>query len=333
MSLPTLLNRRNALTVLGGSLAAPLILPGGASAEAGWPTRPVRYINAFPAGGATDTLSRIFCHKMSEISGQNFIVENRVGAGGTVGADAVAKSQPDGYTLGLGGIANNVLAVGAYAKLPYDAAKDFTHISGIWHLPNVLSARKDFPTADLKELIAMAKKAPNKYTYATGGIGTSPHLSAEMFNTMAGIETMHVPYKGGAPAMLDILGGRVDLLMDNLPGVLPNIRAGMIRPIAVTNKTRIPELPDVPAISEVLPGYALTSWISLIGPAKMPADLVARINALTVKALADPALKKSYGDLGAAPLPMTVAEATAYRDSEEARLLPIMKAAGIKPEQ
>ena len=332
MSSPPQFDRRFALTVLGGSLAAPLIRPGGASAEAGWPTRTVRYVNAFPAGGATDTLSRIFCHKMTEISGQNFVVENKVGAGGTVGADAVAKSPPDGYTLGLGGIANNVLAIGAYAKLPYDAAKDFTHISGIWHLPNVLSARKDFPTDDLKQLIAMAKKDPGKYTYATGGIGTSPHLSGEMFNTMAGLDITHVPYKGGAPAMVDILGGRVDLLFDNLPGVLPNIRAGMIRPIAVTNKTRIPELPDIPAISELLPGYALTSWSSLIGPAKMPADLVARINGLTVRALNDPALKKSYADQGATPLPMTVAETTAYRDSEEARLIPLMKAAGIKPE-
>ena len=328
MSSLMLLDRRAALTLF----ATPLIMPGRALAAGAWPSRPVRYINAFPAGGATDTLSRIFCHKMTEISGQNFVVENKVGAGGTVGADAVAKSPPDGYTIGLGGIANNVLAVGAYAKLPYDAAKDFTFISGIWHLPNVLSARKDFPTADLKELIALLKKEPGKYTYATGGVGTSPHLSGEMFNAMAGVDVTHVPYKGGAPAMVDLLGGRVDLLFDNLPGVLPNIRAGMIRPIAVTNKTRIPELPDIPAISELLPGYALTSWISLIGPAKMPADLVATINGLSVKALADPGLIKSYRDLGAAPMPMTPAEATAFRDSEEARLLPIMKAAGIKPE-
>ncbi len=226
MSSLMLLDRRAALTLL----ATPLIMPGLALAAGAWPSRPVRYINAFPAGGATDTLSRVFCHKMTEITGQNFVVENKVGAGGTVGADAVAKSPPDGYTIGLGGIANNVLAVGAYAKLPYDAAKDFTFISGIWHLPNVLSARKDFPTADLKELIALLKKEPGKYTYATGGVGTSPHLSGEMFNAMAGVDVTHIPYKGGAPAMVDLLGGRVDLLFDNLPGVLPNIRAGRSGP-------------------------------------------------------------------------------------------------------
>jgi tripartite-type tricarboxylate transporter receptor subunit TctC len=332
MSLPTLLNRRHTLTVLGGSLAAPLILKGAASAQEAWPARTVRYINAFPAGGATDTLSRIFCQKMTEISGQSFVVENKVGAGGVIGADAVAKSSPDGYTLGLGGIANNVLAIGAYAKLPYDAAKDFTFISGIWRLPNLLSARKDIPTTDVKELIALFKKEPNKWTYASGGIGTTPHLSGEMFNSMAGVQVTHVPYKGGAPAMIDLLGGRVDLLFDNLPGVLPNVRAGLVKPVAVTNPTRVPELPDVPAMAEILPGYQLTSWIALIGPAGMPADLVSKINALSVKALTDPGLKARYNDLGATPMPMTVAEITAFRTGEEARLLPIMKAAGIRPE-
>ncbi len=332
MSLPGFLNRRHALTVLGGSLAAPLILKGAASAQEAWPARTVRYINAFPAGGATDTLSRIFCQKMTEISGQPFVVENKVGAGGVVGADAVAKSAPDGYTIGLGGIANNVLAIGSYAKLPYRPADDFTFISGIWQLPNALVARKDIPTTDLKELIALVKKEPGKWTYASGGVGTSPHLSGEMFNAMAGLSITHVPYKGGAPAMVDLLGGRVDLLFDNLPGVLQNARAGLIKPIAVTNKTRVPELPDHPAIGEVLQGYALTSWIALIAPAGMTPGLVEKINALCVKALADTGLKARYNDLGASPMPMTPAETTAFRASEEARLLPIMKGAGIKPE-
>jgi tripartite-type tricarboxylate transporter receptor subunit TctC len=332
MSWPTLLNRRHALTVLGGSLAAPLIIPGLASAQDAWPSRTVRYVNGFPAGGATDTLSRILCQKMTEISGQPFVVENKSGAGGVVGADTIAKSAPDGYTIGLGGIANNVLAIGSYAKLPYRAVEDFTFISGIWRLPNLLAARKDIPTTDLKELIALCKKEPGKWTFASGGIGTTPHLSGEMFNSMAGVQITHVPYKGGAPAMTDLLAGRVDLLFDNLPGALPNVRAGLIKPVAVTAPTRVPELPDVPAMAEILPGYQLTSWIALIGPAGMAADLVGKINALCVKALADPGLKARYNDLGATPMPMTPAEVKAFRDSEEARLLPIMKAAGIKPE-
>jgi tripartite-type tricarboxylate transporter receptor subunit TctC len=332
MSSPMLLDRRAALALLGGSFAASTLSTRLASAQDAWPSRTVRYINAFPAGGSTDTLSRIFCQKMTELSGQIFVVENKVGAGGTVGAAEVAKAPPDGYTLGLGGIANNVLAVGAYAKLPYHAANDFTFISNIWQLPNVLCGRKDIPTTDLKELVAHFKKEPGKWTYASGGVGTTPHLSGEMFNTMAGVNVTHVPYKGGAPAMTDLLGGRVDLLFDNLPGALPNVRAGLIRPVAVTAKARVPELPDVPAIGELLPGYQLTSWIALIGPAGMPSDLVGHVNALCVKALADPGLKTRYNDLGAAPMPMTPTEITAFRASEEARLLPIMKAAGIKPE-
>ena len=325
-------NRRAALGLLGGTLAAPAVMSRPAIAQEAWPSRSVRYVNGFPAGGATDTLSRILCQKMTEISGQPFVVENKAGAGGVIGADAVAKAAADGYTLGLGGIANNVLAIGSYAKLPYDAAKDFSFISGMWQLPNIVTAKKDLFSSDLKELLAAFKKEPGKYTYASAGIGTTLHLSGEMMNSMAGVDVTHVPYKGGAPAMADLLGGRVDILFDNLPGSLPNVRAGLIKPVAVTAKTRIPELPDVPAMAELLPGYELTSWTAMIGPPNMPADLVAKVNALTVKALADPALKNRYNDLGATPWPTTPAEMVAFRNAEEGRLIPIMKAAGIKPE-
>lgn len=325
-------SRRTVLNMLGASAAAPLLAPGMASSQEAWPTRSVRYINGFPAGGATDSLSRILCQRMAELCGQSFVVENKAGAGGTLGADAVAKAQPDGYTLGLGSIANNVLAVGTFAKLPYHPGDDFTFISGMWQLPNILTARKDLFSSDIKELLAAFKKEPGKYTYASAGFGTTLHLSGEMMNTMGNVQTTHVPYKGGAPAMNDLLGGRVDLLFDNLPGSLPNVRAGLIKPVAVTSKTRIAELPDVPAMAEVLPGYELTSWTAMIGPAKMRPDLVAQVNALTVKALADPLLKTRYAELGAMPWPTSPAEITAYRDSEERRLLPIMKAAGIKPE-
>jgi tripartite-type tricarboxylate transporter receptor subunit TctC len=309
-----------------------LVAPGLASAQEAWPSRSVRYVNGFPAGGATDTLSRILCQKMSELAGQPFVVETKAGAGGVIGADAIAKSAADGYTIGLGGIANNVLAIGSYAKLPYHAANDFTFISGMWQLPNIVTAKKDLFTADLKQLLAAFKKEPGKYSYGSAGVGTTLHLSGEMMNSMAGTDVLHVPYKGGAPAMADLLGGRVDILFDNLPGSLPNVRAGLIRPVAVTARTRIPELPDVPAMAELLPGYELTSWTALIGPPNMAPDLVTRINAIAVKALADPGLKARYNELGATPWATTPAEIKTFRDSEEARLLPIMKAAGIKPE-
>ena len=332
MSSPAPVNRRTLLRVIGGSIATPLVAPRHALAQEAWPIRMVRYVNGFPAGGATDTLSRILCQKMSELSGQSFVVENRGGAGGVLGADAVAKSAPDGYTVGLGGIAQNVLAIGSYAKLPYHPREDFTFIGGMWQLPNILTARKDFFSSDIRELLAAFKKEPRKYTYASAGFGTTLHLSGEMMNSMAGVEVLHIPYKGAGPALTDLLGGRVDLLFDNLPGSLPSVRAGQIRPVAVTARTRIPELPDVPAMAEVLPGYEITSWTAMIGPANMKAELVAQVNALTVRALVDPWLKTRYGDLGATPMPTSPAEIRAFRDSEEVRLLPIMKAAGIKPE-
>jgi tripartite-type tricarboxylate transporter receptor subunit TctC len=331
MPSPTSVNRRALLTLLGGSIAAPLLAPRMAFSQEAWPVRPVRYVNGFPAGGATDTLSRILCQKMSELAGQSVFVENRAGAGGVLGADAVAKAAPDGYTVGLGGIASNVLAIGSYAKLPYDPRSDFSFIGGMWQLPNILTARKDLFSSDLRELLAAFKKEPRKYTYASAGFGTTLHLSGEMMNSMAGVEVTHIPYKGAGPALTDLLGGRVDLLFDNLPGSLPSVRAGQVKPVAVTSRTRIPELPDVPAMAEVLPGYEITSWTALIGPPNMNADLVAQINALTVKALVDPVLKARYSDLGATPWPTSPAEIRAFRDSEEVRLLPVMKAAGIKP--
>jgi tripartite-type tricarboxylate transporter receptor subunit TctC len=333
MPMPAPINRRQWLSLAGGAVAAPFIIPSsGRAQEAYWPARPVRYVNAFPAGGATDVLSRILCQRMSEISGQSFVVENKAGAGGMLGGDAVAKSPPDGYTLGLGGIASNVLAIGTYARLPYDPVRDFTFISGMWQLPNILVGRKDLFSSDIRELFAAFKKEPRKFTYASAGFGTTLHLSGEMMNSMAGVEVMHVPYKGAGPALNDLLGGRVDMLFDNLPGSLPSVQAGLIRPIAVTAKTRIPELPNVPAMAEILPGYEMTSWTIMIGPAGIRGDVIERANALTVRALADDVVKKRYAELGATVWPTTPDEARAYRDKEEKRLLPIMKAAGIKPE-
>src|ERR1051325_10726457 len=272
MPSPSPVNRRTLLTILGFSIATPLLAPRSALAQEAWPARTVRYVNGFPAGGATDTLSRILCQKMSELSGQSFVVENKGGAGGVLGADAVAKAPPDGYTVGLGGIAQNVLAIGSYAKLPYEPRGDFTFIGGMWQLPNILSAKKDLFSSDIRELLAAFKKEPRKYTYASAGFGPPWHLSVEMMNSMAGVEVTHIPYKGAAPALTDLLGGQVDLLFDNLPGSLPSVRAGQIKPVAVTARARIAELPDVPAFSELLPGFEITSWTAMIGPSNMKAD-------------------------------------------------------------
>jgi len=262
--MPLSVDRRRALVTISSLVAAPFLAPRLGRAGEAWPIRAVKYVNGFPAGGATDTLSRVLCQKLSELSGQSFVVENKAGAGGVLGADSIAKAPADGYTVGLGGIASNVLAIGSYAKLPYHPRNDFTFISGMWQLPNILTAKRDLFSSDLKELLAAFKKAPGKYTYASAGFGTTLHLSGEMMNSMAGVEVRHVPYRGAAPALNDLLGGNVDLLFDNLPGSLPSVRAGTIRPVAVTAKQRIKELPDVPAFAELLPGYEMTSWAALI---------------------------------------------------------------------
>lgn len=237
------INRRQALAALGVTLGATLAFPKVAVAQQSWPARPVRYILGFPAGGATDTLSRVFCQRMSTLTGQQFVVENRPGAGGVIGTDAVSKAAPDGYTVGMGSIASNVIAIGTYAKLPYKPAADFTFISGLWQLPNILVAAKDFPASNAKDLLALLKQNPGKYNYASAGIGTTLHLSGEMMKSMAGLDLQHIPYKGGNPAMIDLLAGRVNMLFDNLPGSLSAVREGTIKPIAVTGKTRSPALP------------------------------------------------------------------------------------------
>lgn len=323
----TLLSRRRTLALAAAALATPCI----ARAQAAWPNRGVRYVNGFAAGGATDSLSRIFCQKLSELAGQQFTVENRTGAGGVIGADAIAKAAPDGYTLGMGSIATNAIAVGTYAKLPFHAANDFTFISGMWQLPNVLVVRKDLPAKDIKELLALARKEPGKLTYASPGIGTTLHLSGEMMKSMGGVDLQHITYKGGAPAMVDLLAGRVDTLFDNLPGSLSAIREGAVRALAVTTKARSPAIPDVPALGEFLPGYELTSWTALCGPAKLPADIVKAANDASRKALTDPDVMRKFGDLGAVAWPTSPEEIAAYRDTEEKRLLPIIKTAGIVP--
>ncbi len=322
------IDRRRALALLG---AAPLF-PRFASADPAWPSRSVRYVLGFAAGGATDSLSRVFCQKMSALTGQQFVVENRVGAGGVIANDAVAKSTADGYTVGMGGIANNVIAIGTYAKLPYKPADDFTFISGLWQLPNILVAAKDFPASNAKDLLALLKQNPGKYNYASAGIGTTLHLSGEMMKSMAGVDVQHIPYKGGNPALMDLLAGRVNMLFDNLPGSLSAVREGSVKPIAVTGRTRSPALPDVPAMAELIPGYEMTSWACLCGPAGVSPDMVAQIGRQTLKALADADLKKRFEELGATAWPTSPAELTAFRASEEARLLPLIKAAGIVPQ-
>ena len=330
MSSPAPVSRRTLLTILGGSIAAPLLAPHIAFAQEAWPTRQVRYVNGFPAGGATDTLSRILCQKMSEISGQSFVVENRGGAGGALGADAVAKSPPDGYTVGLGGIASNVLAIGSLAKLPYHPREDFTFIAGMWQLPNILVARKNLFSGDLRELLAAFRKEPRKYTYASAGFGTTLHLSGEMMNSMAGVEVVHIPYKGAGPALIDLVGGQYQYTFAGMAGAMTLVRGGKLRAIAVTAPKRLAALPDYPAVSEALPGFEIVGWYGVIGPAKLPKPIVTRLHDEIVKILRQPDIVQRIGEDGATTVGNTPEEFRKFMLADLAKWAKVVKESGAK---
>jgi tripartite-type tricarboxylate transporter receptor subunit TctC len=325
------MSRRTALGVLTGTLVG-ITATGHAQTGTDWPNQAVRYVNLFPPGGATDTLSRIYCAKMSEIAGQQFVVENRSGSGGVVGTDVIAKSRPDGYTIGLSSIASQSIAPTLYAKLPYNAAQDFTYISGLWQLPNLVVVNNDLPVRTVPELIALLKANPGKYAYGSSGAGTTPHLSGELLKQMAGLDVLHVPYRGGAPALLDLIGGRVNLIMDNIPGLLPSARDGKVRALAVTSAQRSPVVPDLPTMAEFLPGFEMTSWGAVCGPAGMPQPVVERLSAFSKRALENPDLVRGYQELGATPWWTTPDQLAAFRAQEEARLAPVIRASGARVE-
>jgi len=326
------LPRRRALLLAGGAVAAPMIASGVARADTDWPKRPVKYINSFPAGGPTDVLSRIACQKLTELTGQQFIVDNRGGSGGNVGADAIAKSAPDGYTIGLMSVSSHAIAPTLYAKLPYDAAKDFTPVSMLWSLPNMLVVRLGLEARTVPELIAFARANPGKLSFASSGSGTTVHLSGEVLKYLAKIDLLHVPYRGSAPAMQDLLAGQVDMIFDNIPGAVAQMRAGKVRALGVTSLQRSPVVPEIPAMAEFLPGFDVNSWGGICGPAGLPPAMVAKLSALTQKALESEDLKKGYLGQGATPMWMSPDDTAAYRAADEKRLAPIVKASGAKVE-
>jgi tripartite-type tricarboxylate transporter receptor subunit TctC len=326
------LSRRRALSLGGGLLAAPMLGSGLARAADDWPNKPVRYINSFPAGGPTDVLSRIACQKLSEMTGQQFIVENKGGSGGNVGAEAIAHAAPDGYTIGLYSVASHAIAPTLYAKLPFDAAKDFTAVSMLWSLPNLLIVRPGLNVHTVPELIALARANPAKYSFASSGSGTTVHLSGELFKVMAKIDLLHVPYRGSAPAIQDLLAGQVDMIFDNIPGSLAQMRGGKAVGLAVTSLQRSPAAPEIPTMAEFLPGFDINSWGGICGPAGMPPAVVDKLSGLAQKALESADLKASYLKQGATPMWLSPADTAAYRAADEKRLAPVIKASGAKVE-
>jgi tripartite-type tricarboxylate transporter receptor subunit TctC len=310
-------------------LAAPAIV----SAQGTYPNKAVRYINPFPAGGATDTLSRLLCAKMADLSGQQWIVENKSGSGGNVGMEALAQSAPDGYTLGLGGIASHAIAPTLYAKLPFKVPGDFTFVTTMWQLPNMLVVNLDVPAKTVAELIALLKASPAKYSYASAGNGTTLHLSGELFKVMAKVDMLHVPYRGAAPAVTDVATGAVTMSFTSYAAALPLIQAGKIRAVAVTSLDRMPQLPDVAPLQEAVPGlkgYELLNWFGVFAPGGTPAPIVARLNEIVVKTFTDPEMVKKLSLQGIVPRATTPAQFKAFVEAESKKFASIIERANIK---
>ena len=322
--------RRRALLSSAPLWATPFLASGLARAADAWPNKPVKYINVFPPGGPTDTLSRIVCNQLSELTGQQFIVDNKAGSGGNIGTDAIAKSTPDGYTIGLYTISSQAIAPTLYTKLQFDVEKDFTAIAMMWAVPNMLMVRLDLPAKTVPELIKLCADNPGKYSFASSGSGTSPHLSGEILKQLAKVDILHVPYRGSAPAYQDLLAGQVDMMMDNIPGPLGLMRSGKVRGLAVTSATRHPAAPDIPTMSEFLPGFEITSWGGICGPAGLPQAMVEKCAALTKQALDSAPVKAAFEQQGAAAIWMNPTDTAAYRAKDEKRLAPVIKASGAK---
>ena len=320
--------------LLAAALAAPTVAaPAILRAQgATWPDKTVRFICPFAPGGGTDTVSRLICDQLTKLLGQQFIVENKGGAGGNIGTTELARATPDGYTLGLISVASHTLNPMLYSKLPYNPDKDIVGVSRVATLANLLGVTPSLPANNVAELIALCKASPGKYSFASSGAGTSPHLTGEMFKQMAGVNLLHVPYKGSAPAHQDILAGQVDMMFDNIPGPLGLMKGGKVKGIAVTSKARHPAVPDKPTIAEFLPGFEISSWGGICGPANLPPAMVEKLSALTKKALDTPAVKTAFEQQGATNMWMTPQDTAAYRASEEKKLAPIIKASGAKVE-
>jgi tripartite-type tricarboxylate transporter receptor subunit TctC len=296
-----------------------------------YPTRPVRFIVSFAAGGPNDTIARMLGQYLSEQLGQQFIIEDHVGAGGNIGMQDVLASAPDGYTIGF--VApNNAINQTLYANIPFDFVRDSTPIAGTMKLANVMDVNLDFPAKTLAEFIAMAKASPGKINFASGGVGTSPHMSGELLAIMTGIKLTHVSYRGTGPAMTDLLGGQIPVLFDNLPGSMPQIKAGRIRALGVTTKERVASIPDVQTIGETVPGYEVSVWFGISGPKGMPPEIVGKLNAAVNAVLANPKLKERFHDLGGEPMPMSPAEFGKLVADETAKWAKVVKSAGLKVE-
>ncbi|CAN7219907.1 tripartite tricarboxylate transporter substrate binding protein [Variovorax sp. LjRoot290] len=328
--------RRSALAL--GAIAALVLAAGPAAAQGSWPTKPVRIVVPFAPGGTTDLLARAVAPELSKAFGQQFIVDNRAGAGGNVGAEIVAKAPNDGYTLLMGTVGTHGINRALYPKLPYDPIKDFAPITLVAAVPNVMEMNADKARAlninSVADFVKYAKANPGKLNMASSGSGTSIHLAGELFKTMTGSFMTHIPYRGSGPALLDLVGGNADVMFDNLPSSMQQIRGGKLKALAVTSSKRSPALPDVPTVEEaggpMLKGYEASSWFGLLAPAGTPPEIVNRIQQEVAKSLGTAAIKEKMLAQGAIPSGNSPAEFAKMIDSEHAKWAKVVKASGAK---
>jgi tripartite-type tricarboxylate transporter receptor subunit TctC len=311
-------------------LLAVLAVAAPAQAQS-YPDKPIKLVVPFAPAGATDVLARIVGQKLSELEKQPVIVDNRAGAGGNIGSDAVAKAAPDGYTLLMGAVGTHAINVSLYKKMPYDPVKDFIPVVLVATVPNVLVVPASLPVNSVKELIAYGKANPGKLNFGSSGNGTSIHLSGELFKSMTGMDMQHVPYKGSGPATVDLLSGQVQMMFDNLPSAMPNIKSGKLKALAVTSAKRSPSLPDVPTIAEAgVPGYEAPSWFGILVPKGTPPEIVAKLNTDINKILAMPDTKKKFLEQGAEPAGGTPEQFAALINSEIPKWAKVVKASGAQ---
>ena len=326
-----MLNRRHFVGLTAAAIAAPSVLTSRA-VSANWPLRNVRIVVPFPPGGSTDITARLVGNRLQEVWGQTVVIENKPGAGGNIASDMVARSDPDGYTIFIvgPGLATNQFL---YPSLSYDPVGDFAPVTLLITQPNLMCVPLSKPAKSVKEFIAYCNDNRGNVTYASSGNGTTLHLSGELFKRLANVEMTHIPYRGGALAINDLLPGRVDVSFDNMPSIIGHVRAGAVRALAVTTRERVPLVPDIPTIAESgVPGFDVSSWFGFFLPVKTPKEIIAKLNADTNAALAYAPVKSRFDELGATPKGSTPDELAAFLQSEIAKWGPVIKEAKIRVE-